>query len=76
MFGLAADFAQAHQLITDFSVTVVAASFNGVPTIKRHRQINALFKDEFAMPHGVGLHALSLKAKTPEEWEKETGEVV
>lgn len=61
-------------LTTDFSVTVVSPSFAGVSSIKRHRQVNALFKEEFALPHGVGLHALSLKTKTPEEWEKETGE--
>ena len=62
--------------IPDFSVTVVSSHFSGLSSIQRHRQINGLLKHEFGLPHGVGLHALSLKAKTPEEWEKETGEAV
>jgi stress-induced morphogen len=30
--------------------------------------VNSLLKDEF---DNMGLHALSLRLKTPEEWEKE-----
>lgn len=40
-------------------------------SIQRHRKVNALLQAEFALPHGEGLHALSLKTKTPEEWAKE-----
>lgn len=58
-------------LMTDFSVTVVSDAFKGVSSIQRHRKVNNLLQAEFALPHGEGLHALSLKTKTPEEWAKE-----
>ncbi|ORX34037.1 bola-like protein-domain-containing protein [Kockovaella imperatae] len=54
---------------THFSLTLVSPQFDGLTSIKRHRMVNNLLKDEF----DAGLHALSLKLKTPEEWDKEAG---
>ncbi|WVQ75800.1 hypothetical protein IAR50_005433 [Cryptococcus sp. DSM 104548] len=55
---------------THFAVHLVSASFEGKTTIARHRMVNTLLKEEF---DERGLHALSLRLKTPEEWEKEGG---
>lgn len=46
-------------------VLVVASAFAGVPLVQRHRQVNDALAEEFAS----GLHALSIAAHTPEEWE-------
>jgi BolA protein len=51
---------------THFKVTVVSDTFQNTPLIKRHRQINALLQEEF----DNGLHALSIHAYTPTEWQK------
>ena len=51
----------------DFSLVMVSPEFTGLTSIKRHRLVNNLLKEEF----DAGLHALSLKLKTPEEWDKE-----
>ncbi len=48
---------------THFRVTVVAAAFEGVARIQRQRKINAALAAEFES----GLHALSIRALTPEE---------
>ncbi|WWC68119.1 uncharacterized protein I206_102040 [Kwoniella pini CBS 10737] len=55
---------------THFAIHLVSPEFKGKTSIARHRMINALLKDEF---DNKGLHALSLRLKTPEEWEKEGG---
>lgn len=55
---------------TDFAIHLVSESFKGKTAIARHRMVNALLKPEF---DEQGLHALSLRLKTPEEWEKEGG---
>lgn len=47
---------------------MVSPAFKGKTPIARHRMVNSLLKDEF---DNHGLHALSLRLKTPEEWEKE-----
>lgn len=52
----------------DFAVAIVSSAFAGKTQIARHRQVNSLLKDEF---DNQGLHALSLRLKTPEEWEGE-----
>ena len=52
---------------THFFVEIVAKAFEGKTQIARHRAINALMKDEFDQ----GLHALSLRTKTPAEYERE-----
>ncbi|KDQ21380.1 hypothetical protein BOTBODRAFT_25821 [Botryobasidium botryosum FD-172 SS1] len=51
---------------THFSVQVVSDAFSGKTTIQRHKMIFATLSDEFAQ----GLHALSLKTKTPQEMER------
>jgi len=51
---------------THFSVSVVSEAFKGKTTMQRHRMIYAALSEEFT---SKGLHALSLKTKTPEEIE-------
>lgn len=53
---------------THFAVALVSPSFAGKTQIQRHRLVNSLLREEF---DEKGLHALSLRLKTPEEWEKE-----
>lgn len=48
-------------------MAIVSSAFSGKTQIARHRLVNALLKDEF----DAGLHALSLRLKTPEEWARE-----
>lgn len=60
-------------LTSDFAVAIVSSEFTGLAQIKRHRLVNNLLKDEF---DNQGLHALSLRLKTPEEWEKEVGDAM
>ncbi|KAI0780037.1 bola-like protein [Fomes fomentarius] len=48
---------------THFSVHIVSDHFQGKNTMQRHRMIYAALSDELA----AGLHALSLKTKTPAE---------
>lgn len=52
---------------THFFVEVVSDKFQGLPTIKRHRAVNSMLQDEF----DAGLHALSLRLKTPAEVSRE-----
>lgn len=54
----------------NFEVYVISDSFNGVSTLQRQKSILALFKDEITSGK---LHALSVKAKTPEEQSAGTG---
>ncbi|XP_065652625.1 bolA-like protein 1 isoform X2 [Hydra vulgaris] len=49
---------------THFKVVVVSKEFDGKPLIQRHRFINDLLKQELL----AGVHALSIQAKTPEQW--------
>ncbi|XP_011634697.1 bolA-like protein DDB_G0274169 isoform X1 [Pogonomyrmex barbatus] len=49
---------------THFKVVIVSEIFEQQPLIKRHRMINQLLQAEFE----GGLHALSIVAKTPEQW--------
>jgi len=48
-----------------FHVLVVSQEFDKLPLIKRHRSVNSILGDELAN----GIHALSILAKTPQEWE-------
>ncbi|KAH9832199.1 bola-like protein-domain-containing protein [Rhodofomes roseus] len=48
---------------THFSVQVVSEQFRGKTTMQRHRLIYSTLSEELSQ----GLHALSLKTKTPEE---------
>ena len=53
-----------------FEVYVISDSFKGVGTLQRQKSILGLFKDEITS--GM-LHALSVKAKTPEEQSANAG---
>ena len=51
-----------------YSVVVVTEVFAGVSLLKRHRMVLDLFQAEI----GTGeVHALSIKAFTPEQWDTE-----
>jgi BolA protein len=52
---------------THFFIDAISASFSGQAQLARHRRINALMREEF----DAGLHALSLRLKTPEEDQRE-----
>ncbi|ORZ37858.1 bola-like protein-domain-containing protein [Catenaria anguillulae PL171] len=52
---------------THFRVTIVSEAFKGKTLIQRHRMIYDMLGDELR----AGLHALQLKTKTPEEYEKD-----
>jgi BolA protein len=52
---------------THFKVLVVSPSFEGLGPVDRHRKVNALLAAEFSS----GLHALSLRALTPDQWKTE-----
>lgn len=54
----------------NFEVYVISDSFKGVSTLQRQKSILALFKDEITSGK---LHALSVKAKTPEEQSSNAG---
>lgn len=46
-----------------FNLTIVAASFSGQGRVQRQRAVNAVLATELAGP----VHALSIKAQTPDE---------
>merc|ERR1719317_767673 len=50
---------------THFKVCIVSDVFKGKRLVQKHRVVNELCKEEF----GKGLHALSILAYSPEEWE-------
>ncbi|MEJ0010765.1 MAG: BolA family protein [Alphaproteobacteria bacterium] len=52
-----------------FSVTVVSAEFSGLSRVARHRLVYDALGAQFAR----GLHALSIRALTPEEMERSGG---
>ena len=54
---------------THFKVLVVSESFRGQSPVDRHRRVNELLRDEFR----AGLHALTIRAMTPDEWERQGG---
>uniref|UniRef100_A0A2M4C411 Putative stress-induced protein uvi31 n=1 Tax=Anopheles marajoara TaxID=58244 RepID=A0A2M4C411_9DIPT len=51
---------------THFKVLVVSPQFEGLPPIKRHRLVNDIVKTQLA---GDFVHALSIVAKTPQQWD-------
>lgn len=51
---------------THFKVIVVSDKFENVPLIGRHRLINATLASELAKD----VHALSITARTPAQWDK------
>ncbi|KAG5178766.1 putative bola-like protein [Tribonema minus] len=48
-----------------WAVTVISEAFQGKPLLARHRLVNTALAEELE-----DIHALSLKTKTPAEWEK------
>ena len=62
--GPAHSSAQGH-----FKVIVVAAAFEAAALLERHRSVNAALAEQLAGP----VHALSIVAKTPEQWAKSSG---
>lgn len=53
---------------THFSILVVSDAFEGLNPVKRHRAVNQLIADEF----DTGLHALTIKTFTPEQWSSQS----
>ena len=51
-----------------YSVIVIASAFENKSILARHRMVMDLFKDEL---HSGEIHALSIKALTQAQWEKE-----
>lgn len=51
---------------THFRVVVASRHFEGLALIHRHRLVNEILQEELAGP----VHALSIQAKTPQQWEK------
>ena len=49
---------------THFKVVIVSPEFDSKSLLERHRMINELLADELKS----GVHALSILAKTPEQW--------
>ena len=57
---------------THFKVVVVSDQFNDVKSpLQRHRLVNATLKTELDGP----VHALSIVAKSPAQWEKSSKEI-
>jgi BolA protein len=52
---------------THFKVLIVSAAFDGLGAVERHRRVHGLLADELRS----GLHALTLRALTPVQWEAE-----
>jgi stress-induced morphogen len=52
---------------THFKLLIVSPQFENQSRVDRQRQVFDLLKNEMQ----TGLHALSLRALTPEEWEKQ-----
>lgn len=50
---------------THFKVLVVSSAFDGLRRIDRQRRVNDLLKEELQ----TGLHALTQKLLTPQEWD-------
>ena len=51
---------------THFKVVVISQAFAGKALLERHRAVNETLAAELAN----GVHALSIVAKTPEQWAK------
>ena len=56
---------------THFKVVVVSPVFEGQSLIQRHRAVNGALAPQFQR----GLHALSIAARTPQQWEQSGGAV-
>lgn len=54
---------------THFHVLIVSNDFAGKNMLQRHRTINGLLREELSGGKENGIHALSINAKTSDEWE-------
>lgn len=54
-----------------YSVVIVSEEFEGVPLLRRHRMVMDLFRAEVATEE---VHALTIKAYTPSQWEQAKNE--
>lgn len=54
---------------THFKILVVSDIFNNLSRVDRQRKVHALLGEEFKM----GLHALTIRALTQDEWQKQGG---
>ncbi|XP_016999156.2 bolA-like protein DDB_G0274169 [Drosophila takahashii] len=54
-----------------FRVFVVSEKFNDLTLIKRHRLVNDTVKNALKAAGFEFMHALSIEAKTPKQWEPE-----
>ena len=54
---------------THFKVVVISESFRGLRPLQRHKLVNGALKEELEGP----IHALSIVAKDPEQFEKMGG---
>ena len=54
---------------THFKVIIATEAFEGVKLLERHRAVNTLLAEQLQ----TGVHALSIKAKTALQWEKQGG---
>lgn len=50
-----------------FKVTIVSDRFSSLGPVQRHRLVYSTLKSEFQAEGGT-IHALSIIAKTPDEW--------
>jgi BolA protein len=57
---------------THFKVLVVSSRFEGLGLVDRHRRVNEALRDELR----GGVHALSIRALTPEQWGETTDRFV
>ncbi|MCG8381422.1 MAG: BolA/IbaG family iron-sulfur metabolism protein [Gammaproteobacteria bacterium] len=48
-----------------FEALVIADAFSGQPTIKRHKMVYAVLNEHIS---SGAIHALTIKAYTPDEW--------
>lgn len=56
---------------THFNLILVSSAFAGKSRVQRQRQVYAALSSEIQQ----GLHALTMRTLTPEEWEKAGGEI-
>ncbi|XP_067425531.1 bolA-like protein 1 [Emydura macquarii macquarii] len=52
---------------THFKVVIASQRFAGLPLLQRHRLVTDTLQAELAGP----VHALSIQAKTPQQWEED-----
>lgn len=55
---------------THFEATVIAAEFDGKSLLQKHRLVYATLGDKM----GGAIHALSIRAYTPQEWARQRGQ--